>query len=157
MGFPPLTCFSPSPLPKNCHKGASPLPMHIFLSSYLNETSASLEALQNLVYKPIPIAWSKRVEYYATTFKSIKLALCLLSEPQIFVACISQQGQSINGEFLPVLHCQAQFFMTSSFFANWSHVFGKTSLRSKACNWAKFGPILMITDWVLSTYAAERL
>ena len=36
----------------------------------------------------------------ATTFNSIELALCLLSEAQISVAGMSQQGQSINGELL---------------------------------------------------------
>ena len=90
----------------------------------------------------------------ATTFKSIKLTLCTLLEAQIFVTCISQQGQSINGELLPALYWQVRFFTHDIIvFTNWMCIFGKTlryglehainSLHSKR------GPILMNTVRVL--------
>jgi len=39
-----------------------------------------------------------------TSFKLIKLTFGLVSEAQILFACISQQGQNINGELLPALY-----------------------------------------------------
>jgi hypothetical protein len=63
----------------------------------------------------------------AITFKSIKLTLYLPLEAQIFVTCISQQGQSINGELLPALHWQVRFFTHDiTVLTNWMRVFGKT-------------------------------
>ena len=84
----------------------------------------------------------------ATTFKSIKLTLCTLLEVQIFVTCISQQGQSINGELLPALYWQVRFFTHDIIvFTNWKCIFGKTLRYSleHAINslHSKRGPILM--------------
>ena len=80
------------------------------------------------------------------TATTLKPALNLLSEPQIFVACISQQGQSYQRSFYQCCTVKFDFSHDIIVFANWMHVFGKTPLQSKACNWAKFGPIPMITD-----------
>ena len=63
----------------------------------------------------------------ATTFKSIKLTLGLVSEAQIFCTCISQQGQYINRELLQALHWEVRFFTNDIIvFVCWMHVFGKT-------------------------------
>ena len=90
----------------------------------------------------------------AITFKSIKLTLCLPLEAQIFFTCISQQGQSINGEFLPLLYWQVRFFTHDiTIFGNWMRVFGKT-LRyglehAAVVLHSERSPILMNTDRVL--------
>ena len=95
----------------------------------------------------------------ATTFKWIKLTSCLLSEAEILVACISQQGQSTESFYQC---CTGKFDFSHDIIvlANWMHIFGKTryGLEHATGNLhSKFCPILTNIDQVLQSYAVNEL